>query len=318
MLMTHYIPTDHSQTWTGSAGANYVWWGTRFSADMIFGSGLRSGFANLQTVPAYAQINVGVSRPFKWSENAKPLTVSFSIVNLLDFELLYQERNRHWRIRAAIRTAARLLSSACRKRYDECDRAGARNGRCTNAIGARLRLAVGTTASLVFACLAPAAFAGADEATANAPIAAALLPSDLSPWGMFLSADVFVKAVMVTLAFASFVTWTVALAKAIELMVGARKLTAQIGVLERSSTIADARGGASQAAADWRRPRTRRSRRWRVSAEARPRRRQGAHRLEIGAGRGARRAADGARDRRCSRLSARPRPSSDCSERSGA
>jgi outer membrane receptor protein involved in Fe transport len=80
----HYIPTDHSQTWTGSAGANYVWNGTRFTADMIFGSGLRSGFANLETVPAYAQINLGVSRPFKWSENAKPLTASFSIVNLLD------------------------------------------------------------------------------------------------------------------------------------------------------------------------------------------------------------------------------------------
>jgi outer membrane receptor for ferrienterochelin and colicin len=80
----NYIPTDHSQTWTGSAGANYVWYGTRFSADMIFGSGLRSGFANQTTVPAYAQINVGVSRPFKWSENEKPLTVSLSIVNLLD------------------------------------------------------------------------------------------------------------------------------------------------------------------------------------------------------------------------------------------
>jgi len=109
----------------------------------------------------------------------------------------------------------------------------------TDAIGARLRLVVGTTASLVFACWAPAVFAGADEATANAPIAAALLPSDLSPWGMFLSADVFVKAVMVTLAFASFVTWTVALAKAIELMVAARKLTNQIGVLKQASTIAD-------------------------------------------------------------------------------
>jgi hypothetical protein len=76
----NYIPTDHSQTWTGSAGANYVWYGTRFSADMIFGS----GFANQTTVPAYAQINVGVSRPFKWSDNEKPLTVSLSIVNLLD------------------------------------------------------------------------------------------------------------------------------------------------------------------------------------------------------------------------------------------
>ena len=81
---THYIPTDHSQTWTGSAGAAYLWWGTRFSADMIFGSGLRSGFANLSTVPPYDQINLGISRAFKWSPNEKPLTVSFDVVNLLD------------------------------------------------------------------------------------------------------------------------------------------------------------------------------------------------------------------------------------------
>jgi outer membrane receptor protein involved in Fe transport len=82
--MTHYIPTDHSQTWTGSAGASYLWYGTLFSADMIFGSGLRNGFANLTTVPPYTQINLGVSHAFKWSANAKPLTVRFSIVNLLD------------------------------------------------------------------------------------------------------------------------------------------------------------------------------------------------------------------------------------------
>lgn len=81
---THYIPTDHSQTWTGSAGASYLWQGTRFSADMIFGSGLRSGFANLSTVPPYEQINLGVSHAFKWSPDEKPLTVSFDVVNLLD------------------------------------------------------------------------------------------------------------------------------------------------------------------------------------------------------------------------------------------
>jgi biopolymer transport protein ExbB len=56
---------------------------------------------------------------------------------------------------------------------------------------------------------------------------------------MFLSADAFVKAVMIGLAFASFVTWTVALAKGIELLVAARKLTDQIGVLERALTISD-------------------------------------------------------------------------------
>ncbi len=59
-VQNHYIPTDHSQTWTGSAGASYLWNGTRFSADLIFGSGLRDGFANLTTVPAYAQVNVGL------------------------------------------------------------------------------------------------------------------------------------------------------------------------------------------------------------------------------------------------------------------
>ena len=44
-----------------------------------------------------------------------------------------------------------------------------------------------------------------------------LLPHNLSPWGMFLGADIVVKAVMVGLAFASLVTWTVWLAKTIEL-----------------------------------------------------------------------------------------------------
>ena len=36
-----------------------------------------------------------------------------------------------------------------------------------------------------------------------------LLPRNLSPWGMFLNADIVVKVVMVGLAFASLVTWTV-------------------------------------------------------------------------------------------------------------
>lgn len=43
------------------------------------------------------------------------------------------------------------------------------------------------------------------------------MPHNLSPWGMFMAADIVVKAVMLGLAFASFVTWTVWLAKTIEL-----------------------------------------------------------------------------------------------------
>ncbi|MCI0600517.1 MAG: tonB-system energizer ExbB, partial [Beijerinckiaceae bacterium] len=49
------------------------------------------------------------------------------------------------------------------------------------------------------------------------------LPRDLSPWGMFVSAVPIVQAVMLALAFASLVTWTVWLAKTVELW-SARKL----------------------------------------------------------------------------------------------
>ena len=47
------------------------------------------------------------------------------------------------------------------------------------------------------------------------------LPHDLSPWGMFMAADWVVKAVMIGLAIASLITWTVWLAKSLELA-GAR------------------------------------------------------------------------------------------------
>ena len=152
----------------------------------------------------------------------------------------HRTRHRHWRIRAAIRTAARLL---CRPVASVVTNVvePANQPRQTTAIAIRLHLAIGATASLSFVCWASAALAAAaDTAAANAPIANTLLPSDLSPWGMFLSADAFVKAVMIGLAFASFVTWTVALGKGIELVLATRKLTGQIRVLDRASTLSDA------------------------------------------------------------------------------
>ena len=53
-------------------------------------------------------------------------------------------------------------------------------------------------------------------------VASALLPRDLTPWGMFMAADIVVKAVMIGLVFASVLTWTIWLAKTLEL-VGARR-----------------------------------------------------------------------------------------------
>ncbi|MDX8478272.1 tonB-system energizer ExbB [Mesorhizobium sp. VK24D] len=58
------------------------------------------------------------------------------------------------------------------------------------------------------------------------------LPHDLSPWGMFMNADIVVKVVMVGLAFASLVTWTIWLAKSLEILGGklsARRAAVAIG-----------------------------------------------------------------------------------------
>jgi biopolymer transport protein ExbB len=99
------------------------------------------------------------------------------------------------------------------------------------------------SAVLLSATLAFVSTGGLAQETSEAPVAATLTPPDLSPWGMFLSADVFVKAVMASLAFASFVAWTVALVKGTELALGARKLRRQLAVLRRSASVAEAAAG---------------------------------------------------------------------------
>jgi outer membrane receptor protein involved in Fe transport len=105
-LQNNWIYTDHTQLLTGSAGASYLfadtgkWWvdGSKISTTMIYGSGLRSDGTivaapdgtliptpNGGHVPAYTQVNLGLSHEFKdtgW--DPKPFTVRFDIVNLFD------------------------------------------------------------------------------------------------------------------------------------------------------------------------------------------------------------------------------------------
>jgi biopolymer transport protein ExbB len=75
--------------------------------------------------------------------------------------------------------------------------------------------------------------------TAFAATAERLLPRNLSPWGMFVNADIVVKAVMVGLAFASLVTWTVWLAKTIELRRDARMARRRLALLESDTTLSE-------------------------------------------------------------------------------
>jgi len=62
-------------------------------------------------------------------------------------------------------------------------------------------------------------------------LATATLPRDLSPWGMYINADPVVKAVLIGLAFASLVTWTVWLAKTVEIMICKRRVRAALAIL---------------------------------------------------------------------------------------
>jgi biopolymer transport protein ExbB len=79
------------------------------------------------------------------------------------------------------------------------------------------------------------------NAVAVQPSAIALtLPRDLSPWGMFLAADIVVKAVMVGLALASLLTWTIWFAKALELLAARRGLRTAIEALNDARSLADA------------------------------------------------------------------------------
>jgi len=91
-------------------------------------------------------------------------------------------------------------------------------------------LPVPSTSSVVPSDTALPAGAPSLEPNPQAPIDVQL-PRNLSPWGMFLSADIVVKAVMIGLALASLVTWTIWFAKMVELMVAQQRLRAAIGVL---------------------------------------------------------------------------------------
>jgi outer membrane receptor protein involved in Fe transport len=90
-LLTNYHYTDDMQLFTGSAGASYRWDQTLFSINMKYGSGLRTGFANLENQEPYTTFNLGVAHEFEVFPGAKPLTVRFDVVNL--FDTIYEIRD---------------------------------------------------------------------------------------------------------------------------------------------------------------------------------------------------------------------------------
>jgi biopolymer transport protein ExbB len=82
--------------------------------------------------------------------------------------------------------------------------------------------------------------AAASPADNSRSLKSAAVPRELSPWSMFLSADILVKAVMIGLAFASLVTWTIFVAKMIELALVQSKLRAALAKISDSRSLAEA------------------------------------------------------------------------------
>ncbi len=77
-------------------------------------------------------------------------------------------------------------------------------------------------------------------AMAQESLGRALPPQDLSPLGMIANADLVVKAVMAGLALASVLTWTVALAKALELLAVRRRTRRGLAQLGRAASLDEA------------------------------------------------------------------------------
>lgn len=88
----------------------------------------------------------------------------------------------------------------------------------------------------------PAVPQAAAPAAAKSDTAAGIAPAmkELSPWVMFQSADIIVKAVMIGLAFASLVTWTVLIAKSIELSIASTKLRSALKKIAEARSLAEA------------------------------------------------------------------------------
>jgi outer membrane receptor for ferrienterochelin and colicins len=88
-IQNHYIYLDHDQTYTASAGASYLWRGTRVGGDLIVGSGLRStgpdGIPNGEHLPAYATVNLSLSHRFE-AGPLKDIEARLDVTNVLDHE----------------------------------------------------------------------------------------------------------------------------------------------------------------------------------------------------------------------------------------
>lgn len=83
-IQNNWVHLDHEQKIVASAGASYrLGDGTTVGGDVLYGSGLRRGFANTEHLPSFVQVNASLARSFKL-DNLGPFDVRLSVLNLFD------------------------------------------------------------------------------------------------------------------------------------------------------------------------------------------------------------------------------------------
>jgi len=91
-INANWVHLDHEQRLSASAGAAYRFGNSlTLSADALYGSGLRNGFANTAHLPSYTTFNVAAAKNFDFGQGFGKLDARVSVVNL--FDRTYQLRD---------------------------------------------------------------------------------------------------------------------------------------------------------------------------------------------------------------------------------
>jgi outer membrane receptor protein involved in Fe transport len=89
-IANHWVTLDDDQMFVGSGGTSYKLWGFLLTADAIWGSGYRRGFANSGELPPILQFNGAVVRNFRMP-GVGNVEGRISLINVFDHT--YQIRN---------------------------------------------------------------------------------------------------------------------------------------------------------------------------------------------------------------------------------
>jgi outer membrane receptor protein involved in Fe transport len=84
-INTRWVHLDHEQKFSGAAGVAYRFGtGATLSGDVIYGSGMRRGYANTEHLPAYTQVNLSAEQSFDVGMGLGKMSARFALLNAFD------------------------------------------------------------------------------------------------------------------------------------------------------------------------------------------------------------------------------------------